>query len=192
MRDSAFRSESAVEYFKGLVDGALANQHVHARELTAFYVVHLLVGFLRRSGEPDGEPLAPKLMLALDLGGCRQRATLKEVGDRSLFVSGFFSDSLGRKLVDVGYYVAIGGCAYGTLSRFETDVLSPVFTELAHNFGTFVDVLSEVSEQTTCACPQDLLRIYEKWIQTGSHRCAQLLLDRGVLPNASLRSGRVQ
>ena len=41
-----------------------------------------------------------------------QRASLKQIGDVSLFVSGFFSDSLRRKLVDVDYYVSIGGVAY--------------------------------------------------------------------------------
>src|SRR4051794_23306657 len=95
------RRESAIEYFKELVDGALANQHVDAGELTAFYVVQLLSTAVRRPGDGGGAPLGPKLMAALESGGAGQRATLKEIGDASLFISGFFSDSLRRKLVDV-------------------------------------------------------------------------------------------
>jgi hypothetical protein len=200
MSEAVFRRESAVEYFKELVDEALARQHVSAGELTSFYVVHLLASFVRRrdhqpsdSGSPnDAEPLALRLAQALESGGVRQRTTLREIGDLSLFVSGFFSDSLNRKLVDVDYYVTIGGHAYNALSRHETDQLSPVFAELAEKFVGFVDVLSEVSERTFCASNADLLRLYEKWLKTGSRRSGQLLVERGVVPNASVTMNRVQ
>lgn len=192
MRDEVFRRESAVEYFKELVDGAIAHQRVNAGELTSFYVVQLLASFVARRGNGDADPLALRLAQALDSGGREQRATLREIGDLSLFVSGFFSDSLNRKLVDVDYYVAIGGHAYNALSRFEADQLSPVFAELAENFGAFVDVLSEVSERSSCSSNTDLLRLYEKWLRTGSPRSGQLLVERGVVPNASIKTNRVQ
>jgi hypothetical protein len=186
------RRESIVEYFKELVDGALANQRVDAGELTAFYVVHLLSDFVKRSREGDHEPLGPKLVAALESSGLRQRSTLKQIGDASLFISGFFSDSLRRKLVDVDYYVSIGGHAYNALSRHERDTFSPVFAELAEKFTAFVDVLSEVSERTSCASNTDLLRLYEKWLRTGSRRSGQLLVERGVVPNASIKNSSVQ
>jgi len=186
------RRESAVEYFKELVDRALANQHVDAGELTSFYVVHLLSEFVLRAGERDSEPLGPKLLAALESNGFRQRATLKQIGDASLFISGFFSDSLRRKLVDVDYYVAIGGHAYNALSRQESDTFSPVFAELADKFGAFVDVLNEVSARTSCTSNTDLLRLYERWLRTGSRRSGQLLVERGVVPNASVKDSPVQ
>ena len=80
-------------------------------------------------------------------------------------MSGFFSDSLQRKLVDVDYYVTIGGIAYNALSRIETDTLSPVFAELAEKFVGFVDVLSEVSERTSCTSNADLLRLVREMAQ---------------------------
>ncbi len=195
MREQVFRRESALEYFKELVDGALAHQGLAARELTAFYVVQLLASFLQRradNAEHDDAPLAFRLAEALESGGMRQRASLKQIGDLSLFVSGFFSDSLNRKLVDVDYYASIGGYAYHALSRFEADTFSPVFAELGEKFIAFVDVLSEVSERTSCASNADLLRLYEKWLKTGSPRSGQLLVERGVVPNASIRSTRIQ
>lgn len=191
MSDVVFRGESAVEYFKDLVDGALARQRISAGELTAFYVVQLLASFLQRRADDD-EPLALKLARALDAAGAEQRNSLKQIGDVSLFVAGFFADSLRRKLVDVDYYAAIGGYAYSTLSRYETDTFSPVFAELSENFGSFVDVLSEVSERSCCASNTDLLRLYEKWVKTGSRRGGQLLVERGVVPNASIRMNRIQ
>jgi hypothetical protein len=188
------RRESAVEFFKELVENALAHQGLAANELTSYYVVQLLANFVdrRASGdESDGAPLALRLAQALE-GGSRRRTTLKQIGDFSLFVSGFFSDSLNRKLVDVDYYVNIGGHAYTALSRFETDTFSPVFAELAEKFVGFVDVLTEVSERTSCSTNVDVLRLYEKWLKTGSRRSGQLLIERGVVPNSSIKSNLVQ
>ena len=195
MGDVVFCRESAVEYFKELVDVALSHQRLNTQELTAYYVVQLLASFLQRpltDDTRDDAPLAVRLAQALESGGVRQRGTLKEIGDVALFVSGFFSDSLNRKLVDVDYYVSIGGCAYNALSRVETDTFSPVFAELGEKFVGFVDVLSEVSERTSCTSNSDLLRLYEKWLKTGSRRSGQLLVKRGVVPNASITTTRIQ
>lgn len=192
-RDSA--AEYAVPYFKELVEDALAHQHLLADERTAFYIVRLLAGFLERDREPstaaDAEPLALRLARALDTGGAEQRAGLKSVGDQSLFVSGFFSDSLRRTLVDVDYYVAIGGSAYQALSRLGGDAFSPVFAELGKKFAGFVDVLEEVSERTACTSNADLLRLYEKWLKAGGRRRGQLLLEKGVVPGPGAANVRV-
>jgi hypothetical protein len=192
MSHPAFRGESAVEYFKELVDGALARQQIGAGELTAFYVVRLLAGFVQQPADRDEQPLALRLAQALEAGGVQQRTHLRQIGDFSLFISGFFSDSLRRKLVDVDYYVSIGGWAYSALSRIESDTFSPVFAELGEKFVGFVDVLSEVSERASCTSNLDLLRLYEKWLKTGSPRSGQLLVERGVVPNATIRTTRVQ
>jgi hypothetical protein len=189
------RRESAVEYFKELVEQAMAHQRLATTELASFYVVQLLAGFLRRpAGDVAGNeaPLAVRLADVLGAGGLRQRSALREIGDASLFVSGFFGESLNRKIVDIDYYVSIGGYAYNTLSRVESDTFSPVFAELADKFVGFVDVLSEVSERTSCTSNADLLRLYERWLKTGSARSGQLLAERGVVPNPSLKSTRVQ
>jgi hypothetical protein len=192
MGDAMFRRESAVEYFKELVEGALARQRIAANELTSFYVVHLLTSFIDRPAQAHDEPLAVQLARALESGGSQQRALLRQIGDLSLFVSGFFADSLRRKIVDVDYYASIGGVAYHALSRDETDSLSPAFAELGEKFIAFADVLSEVSERSSCASNMDLLRLYERWLKTGSRRSGQLLVERGVVPNASLTSTRIQ
>jgi hypothetical protein len=192
MNDVRFHRESALEYFKQLVDDALVHQRISAQEVTAFYVVQLLAGFLQRPSDANDEALALQLTRALECGGAQQRTTLRQIGDRSLFVSGFFSDSLRRKPVDVDYYVSIGGLAYNALSRYEADTLSPVFAELGGKFVRFVDVLSEVSERSFCASSTDLLRLYERWLKTGSTRSGQLLLERGVVPNPTVKGTRVQ
>ena len=54
MTEALLRNESPAEYFRELVESALQHQHVAVRELTSFYVVNLLTGFvhLDRSAAP--------------------------------------------------------------------------------------------------------------------------------------------
>ncbi len=193
MAEALFRDESPTEYFRGLVESAMQNQHLSAREVTSFYIVNLLEGFihLERSPAADDRPLAVRLAQALQTAGVAQRDGLRKVGDLSLFISGFFSDSLNRRIVDVDYYIQLGERAYGSLARRD-DRFGDVFDELAEKFTAFVDVLGEVSERTTMTSDADLLRLYEKWLRTGSRRSGGLLAARGIVPNRSVGSRFIQ
>ena len=193
MADAILRSESPTEFFRELVETAMQNQHVSAHELTSFYVVNLLTGFVHSDTRADdGEPLGTRLARALQTAGVAQRDGLRQVGDQSLFVSGFFSDSLNRSLVDVDYYIQLGECAYRSLARNTDRTLGDVFDELSDKFTTFVDVLGEVSERTSLSSNADVLRLYEKWLRTRSRRSGDLLASRGILPNASIGSRFIQ
>jgi hypothetical protein len=188
MAGALFRNESPLEYFRELVESAMQHQHMAAREVTSFYLVNLLAGFVYsdRVAPADDEPLGVRFAKALQEGGSRQRSQLRQVGDRSLFVSGFFADSLNRRLVDVDYYMQLGEYAYGSLARQGDAVLGEVFDELAARFPAFVDVLGEVSERTALSSNTDLLRLYEKWLRTRSRRSGDLLAARGIVPNSSI------
>jgi hypothetical protein len=196
MSTAFFHRETPAEYFRSLVESACEHQHVSVSELTSYYLVNLLCGYVQfGSGVPaplDGEPLALRLARALETGGEEQRARLRSLGDVSLFVSGFFSDSLRRKVVDVDYYVSMGEYAYASLSRWERDTFAETFAELAERFGECVDVLGEVSEQSGLTSNQDLLRLYERWLRTGSRRSGQQLAERGIVPNGSIGPRFVQ
>jgi hypothetical protein len=179
------------EYFRELVESALSRQQLHATELTSYYLVDLLCRFMRAGeripfSDDQDQPLALRLGRALDCAGMEQRARLRNLGDFSLFMSGFFSDSFHRRVVDVDYYVSMGEYAYGSLGRRDTDAFGEVFSELARKFVPFMDVLSDVSEQSGIRSSVDVLRLYEKWLRTGSARDGKRLVDRGILPNASI------
>jgi hypothetical protein len=193
MADAILRSESPTEFFRDLVETAMQNQHVSAHELTSFYVVNLLTGFVHGDVRADdGEPLGTRLARALQTAGVAQRDRLRPGGDRSLFISGFFSDSLNRSLVDVDYYIQLGECAYRSLARNGDRTLGDVFDELSDKFTTFVDVLGEVSERTSLSSNADVLRLYEKWLRTRSRRSGDLLAARGIVPNVSIGSRFIQ
>jgi hypothetical protein len=189
------REQMPAEYFKELVESALARQHLQASDLTSFYLVNLLCQFVRLDARPDvqeGEPLALRLGRALESGGAEQRMRLRSLGDFSLFVSGFFSDSLQRRAVDVDYYVSMGEYAYGSLSRRDEDAFAKVFGELARRFVGYMDVLADVSERTALSSGTDVMRTYEKWLRTGSTRAGKKLVERGIVPNESIGSKFVQ
>jgi hypothetical protein len=195
MAEPLVRNETPVEYFRDLVESAMQRQRLSAHELTSFYLVNLLAGFVhcdRPASTDDGEPLGVRFVKALQEAGSRQREELRQVGDLSLFISGFFADSLTRSLVDIDYYIQLGEYAYGSLARRSDVVFGDVFDDLSGRFSAFVDVLGEVSERTAVTSNGDLLRLYERWLRTRSRRSGDLLASRGIVPNASIPQGRVQ
>jgi len=183
--DQTVRIETAppMEFFREAVDGAIARQRVETSAESACYLTQLLDRFIRpgtlynEAGVAPDQPLAMLFCRALKSEGRQRFLRLKLTGDVALFVSGFFASS--RKLVSCDYYGRLGGQAYGTLSQ-EHQFLNELFAELALKFARFADVLSEVSEQCSLADDRDLLRLYERWLQTGSVRSARLLREQGV------------
>lgn len=197
MDDPLLREQSPAEYFKELIEGALERQQVRANALTSYYLVDLLCRFMRPDAriafnDDTHQPLALRLARALETGGLEQRARLRNLGDFSLFTSGFFPDSLRRRVVDVDYYRSMGEYAYGSLGRRDSDTLGEVFTELARKFVGFMDVLADVSERTTTTPGTDVLRLYEKWLRSGSLKAGKRLVELGVPPNASIGQKFIQ
>ncbi|HEY2434278.1 MAG TPA: hypothetical protein VGI12_16495 [Vicinamibacterales bacterium] len=185
------REQSPAEFFRDHIEGALARQHLAAGGLTSYYLVELLCRFVSPEtripfNDDHGQPLALRLARALEVDGLERRARLRNLADFSLFVSGFYSDSLHRRFVDVDYYVSMGEYAYASLARREEDALGEVYAELGRRFVPFMDVLTDVSEQTGQSRGRDVLRIYERWLRTGSSLAARQLASRGIYPNASI------
>ena len=116
------------------------------------------------------------------------------MGDTALFVSGFFPESVVDRVGDLRFYHRLGGDAYRRLSREPDDhgAFTPdVFSELAARFQEFADVLTLVSEASRSSSPASVLRLYERWMQTGSRLAAERLAREGVVPIDSSGDGRV-
>ena len=91
------------------------------------------------------------------------------VGDYSLYVAGYFSESLNRKLVDVDYYIDIGRSAYQSLANVaRSQVRQEIFSGLHQKFPSLVEVLTEISFHTNSTTAEDLIRLYDRWLKTGS------------------------
>lgn len=179
--------KSAHEWFREMVADALSTRRLEVQEVTEFYLVNLLAGFVERERlfveEPDGtvtsEPLALILLRAFEADRRDRAAQLRRLGDTALFVSGFFGDSLARSLVDVDYYIAMGERAYGTLAGTER-AQGDLYEELSARFGLFVDLFAEIAELSDLRSNRGLVRLYERFLITGSERVARRLRERGV------------
>jgi len=188
---------SLQEFFKDSVAGAMTKQGLDVDDHTAYYVVNLLTLFARSEALFDRtenglelKPLATVLADAVDSPQPKERNfALQRVGDVSLFVAGFFGAGLAQRLVDVDYYIHMGGSAYGALSvhvkgSLRGRIFSAVFAELAKKFADFVDVLAEV--RSAAGQDIDILRTYEIWQRTGSRRAARQLRRAGIEPNKAI------
>jgi len=176
-----------------LVTGSDLRSFFHA---TVFYLANLLTDFSRsekvfdytREG-PVLRPLAEWYRFAIEaVSPSERKLMLQRLGDVALFISGLFSGYFQRRLVDVDYYIAMGGNAYACL--YETNDQSPrdqalaaIFRQLSQQFVQFVNVLAEVGESAySSSNKQDILGLYEMWAKTGSPRLARKLRDLGVIP----------
>jgi hypothetical protein len=166
-------------FFHEVLTGALDRQGVAASESTEFYLVGLLGEFTK--ARITDEPLSLKLVGSRAADAAERVRALKEVGDTSLYVTGFFADSLERKLVGVDYYMDLGKAAYRELAqRLAASSVREVYEELSGKFPRFVDVLAEVRSHTDYL-GQDVVRLYEEWLRTRSDWVEQRLRALGVL-----------
>ncbi len=182
------------EYFKDALHAALVNQRLSVEGETEHYVVNVLTLFARSEAlfepTPAGRRLKPLVVLLSEALEARTRDErnrgLQRLGDVSLFIAGFLARGFARKVVDIDYHIAMGGCAYGTLARALSSrgarALAQVYAELAEKFQPMVDALNELSEAGYAHSQEDVLRLYELWVKTGSRRSYALLKRLGVEP----------
>ena len=115
---------------------------------------------------------------------------MRTVAERSLYLTGFFSDSLQRKIVDIDYYTEIGRAAYQSLySITKEDSLSYVYKTFSVKFLDFVEVLNYISEKSLIQADQNILRLYDRYLRTGSKMAREKLIELGVvtLPKEQLK-----
>ena len=177
---------SVDEFFHEVVTDALTTVDLEASEPASWYLVGLLGDFTR--ARLTDEPLGIKLAQPGEDPADRMR-NLKQVGDTSLYVAGFFAESLTRSLVDVEYYVGLGQNAYAQLARSLHPngggrSLSEVYEELAAKFPKFVDVLAAVRKRISLAemnATTDISRLYEIWLRTRDEWVEKKLKEAGLL-----------
>lgn len=200
-RDGVLTELDARVFFQDAIRSAMANQKVRAREETQCYIINLLTGYIRADGLFDAgadglfiKPLALMYAEALNAPTLMDRdSSLRRLGDVALFISGLFAHSLTRSLVDVDYYIHMGGNAYGFLADSariarETQALKIAYMELSDRFAAFADVLAEVSEAGRLNNSIDIMRLYEIWQATGSRRIALKLRGLGIEPVSTRRN----
>ena len=180
-------------FFHEVVNEALRTRQLDVTEQATSYVVGLLTEF----AHPDptrhdtfGRPLAFLLDEALRTSGAERFQRLRALGDGVLYLTGFFGDHIETRGVDVGYVTNVGATAYrgaaSMLRRPEADRSNEnVFSELSVKFEDFVEVLAIVAETTLAQQAKGergILKLYERWLRSGSATLAKELGARGIVP----------
>jgi len=194
MNENKLVTQSSMNgFFLQEIESAVDKQGVKISEHSKSYVVNVLSDYTHahKLHAPNSETLAMLYLRSQQVGGEERIQTLKRLGDMALCISGFFADSLNRKIVDVDYYISMGGSAYGSLATMyeakrEAAVFGVMYAELARKFAKLVEVLNEVSEGLSGA-DQSMLRLYDRWLKTGSDRMHRILVEKGVIPNRTVK-----
>ena len=192
----------ARQYFQDAIQSAISNQKFSTSDESVVYLVNMLLSFVRADQlfdkTTDGmmiKPLAVIYAEALQARTENDRSlTMQRLGDLALFISGLFANSLNRSLVDLDYYMVMGGNAYSYLADCSKTakrhlVMRQVFDDLSTRFACFVEVLAEVGDDAGINSNTDIMRLYELWQITGSDRVARKLRDQGIQP---IRTARVE
>ncbi len=172
------------EFFFTLIQKAAAHQKVSVSPPVITYVTEVLVSFhetakLFAQAGVRVPVMADMLSDAMEADFYRRVTLLRQMGDTSLMVSGFFPEALSRRAVDLGYYRRMGEVAYSHLGSLTHD--ESVFPVLSEQFHRVSDLVSEVAENTSSRSI-DMLKLIELYSKTGSDRALEKLKAQGVIP----------
>ncbi|NUP11538.1 MAG: hypothetical protein HOW73_36295 [Polyangiaceae bacterium] len=177
--------------FREPVTEAVRGRGVETTPATESYLVQLLTEFAKPSVQttsPLTQPVTFLLRDAMNASGQERFKRLQALGDGVLYGLGFFSDTM--KGADEDYVAQVGSSAYEHAARMlqtgQRQVGGPnVLGELATKFDCFVAVLRDVSDWFSAKAAHDeeaLVRLYERWLKTGSTVLQGELGQRGLLP----------
>jgi hypothetical protein len=185
------------DYFRESVDEAVRAKGVDASAAAQCYLVQLLADYARPDQElGDAMQTTPTLLLheALQASeGTEKFRRLRTLGDGVLYGLGFFGERAESRGVDKAYVANVGSAAYeqaasmlrvsraGTSHAGQPDVLA----EMSRKFERFVGVLVHVADGAMAQSArgaEGVVKLYERWLRTGSSVLATGLAERGLVP----------
>ena len=186
---------SCREYFTEVINEGMEKIKFYPSQMARFYLIEVMEQFVpaenlfekrKEAIDPQKQPstgtLAEMLLIATNQKQGVRINLLKKLGDTSLYISGFLGDSLKYKLIDVDYYADIGCVAYQRLSKvIKGSSFQELYMEFAREFIGFMDLLTFFSHKSNIQTNTDLLRLYDKYIKTGSRIAKEFLETKGLI-----------
>ncbi len=179
-------------WFEDSVTGAAENQGIDLDPHMRAYLVNLLTSFaargaLRTDEDQDllDQPVGLEVVRAMQVDPARRFRKLRHIGDYTLYLTGFFGETVDRGMLDRTYYVGVGCGAYrgaaGALGvRGPDNPFRGLFVGLAQRFVELMHLLNEVSERVF-GRDADVVRVYDRYLATGSEKLAARLARMGIL-----------
>lgn len=192
------------EFFYKRIKEALMRNQTDVSQDVEFYLVNILSHFSRTEnffqkgsdGRLEQRPLALKLYDAVFSENVEQFEHLKSLGDTALYHAGVFSDGLVNSMVDINYYIGMGGNAYLSLANMVTtpyqEHIADMYHSLGKQFGELVNVLSLCCEKEAPLTDADLLKVLDKYLKTGSERAKNILKEKGIIPDPFINQKPIQ
>ena len=137
-----------ISQWHALVNEAQASTQLILPENTESYLVFLLMRF-SQAPELAESVLAMDFLSSMQAVGTRQIELLRDVGDKSLLLSGLFPGIAEKRHVKVTYFSDMGQAAYLTVSELEVDGTAALYHELSHQFKPLMKVLEALGLQSS-------------------------------------------
>ena len=181
------REENLFDFFYDAVGCAVSSSGGSVSEDGVYYLTNLLVDRGRSSEASDATTLVDLQIRAQESGGATAAQSWRELGDRALYVSGFFRSSLNRQNITLEYYLSMGAAAYDQLANVmrwtgSGGGFEAIYDELAHQFQTCSTVLQRVRDQVRAHSHADILALYQQWLVSPDPVTADMLTELGVVP----------
>ncbi len=129
-----------------------------------FYSSDVLEKYSSSEKFNNDKPLGVKM---LELSGADlkdKKKGLKEIGDKSLLMSSFYSDSVEKSIVDKSYYVQLGKTAYNHLNNIKPDCfdIPSFFEQLSQRFEILAALCLRLSLEVNTANEEEyVLKLLE-------------------------------
>ncbi len=179
-------------FFGELMEQALEERRVNPTDAVRVYLTALLVDYARPGSNLDAfdRPFTLLLAEAADSAGGERFERFRALGDGALYVRGFFWEHLETRGVALRYVSSVGARAYDgarhVLARAgEASPATDVFGELAERFDAFVELFGAVADcllARGAASNGGMVKLYERWLRTGSSALGEALAQRGLVP----------
>jgi hypothetical protein len=181
------------EYFRETLQRTLQQTQVQITDTAQVYLVNLLTEFARSenafAGTERGERFGfvELMQRAQESEPSEALRIYKHMGDSSLYLTGFFAESVERSPVPVDYWLSMGGSAYDAVARLMRPTAatsSALFAELAHRFEDLVELLCAMSLQGDQGKKLDdarVLGLVDRYRRTGKREVLEKLKAQGIV-----------
>jgi hypothetical protein len=134
--------------WQALVNEAQASTRLVLNEDTESYLVFLLMRFSQTTRLIESV-VALDFLNAMHSKGRHQIELLREIGDKSLLLSGLFPGIADKRHVKLDYFTGLGQAAYLTVSELQEQTMAPLYIQLSEQFISLQRILQAMRKVQT-------------------------------------------
>lgn len=137
-----------------LVNEAQASTRLVLHENIESYLVFLLMRFSQTTHLLESV-VALDFLESMSADGSRQIELLRDVGDKSLLLSGLFPGVADKRNVSIHYFIEIGQAAYLSIGELEESQSADLYFQLSTDFSSMQKILQAIRHGTPALTETD-------------------------------------